>query len=81
MLINLAGGTCSLRNKTGGRSVIKEGQQVIINECHSIPDLVGKTAEVITTEGIKLGSRYPIHVSVDGYEQTVGFREDELIAI
>ena len=28
---------------------MKEGQPVMIKECHKIPELVGKTAEVVVT--------------------------------
>ena len=60
---------------------MKEGQLVIIKECHKIPELVGKTAEVVVTNGMELGSKYPIHVQIDGYDSTVGFREDELLVV
>jgi hypothetical protein len=60
---------------------MKEGQLVIIKECHKIPDLVGQTAEVVVTNGLQLGSKYPIHVVIEGYENLVGFREDELTVI
>ena len=61
--------------------MMQKGQIVIINECHKIPELVGKTAEVVATNGLELGYSYPIRVMVDGYEGPIGFREDELIAI
>ena len=57
---------------------MKEGQMVIIKECHKIPELVGKTAEVVA---VSVGSKYPIHVVVEGYENVVGFRKDELAVI
>ena len=60
---------------------MKEGQMVIIKECHKIPELVGKTAEVVVTNGLQLGSKYPIHVAVEGYENAIGFREEELAVI
>jgi len=42
---------------------------------------VGKTAEVVVTNGLELGRKYPIHIQIDGYDNPVGFREDELILI
>ena len=60
---------------------MKEGQVVIITECHKIPELVGKTAEVVATNGLELGSKYPIHVLVDGYMGLIGFREEEIMLI
>lgn len=60
---------------------MKEGQLVIIKECHKIPDLVGKTAEVILTNGLQFGSKYPVHVMIDGSYDLVGFRENELMVI
>ena len=60
---------------------MKEGQLVMIKECHKIPELVGQTAEVVVTNGLQLGSKYPIHVVIEGYENPVGFREDEVTVI
>jgi hypothetical protein len=53
----------------------------MIKECHKIPELVGKTAEVVVINGLQLGSKYPIHVVIEGYENPVGFREEELAVI
>jgi hypothetical protein len=60
---------------------MKEGQMVLIKECHNIPELVGKTAEVIVANGLQLGDEYPIYVLMEGREDILGFREDELAVI
>jgi hypothetical protein len=36
---------------------------------------------VVVTNGLQLGSKYPIHVAIEGYENAVGFREEELAVI
>ena len=60
---------------------MEKGQVVIIGECHKIPELVGKTAMVVLTNGLELGDKYPIGVVVDGYPFPFGFREDEPIVV
>jgi hypothetical protein len=60
---------------------VEKGQMVIITECHKMPELMGKTATILMTNGLELGSRYPIIVMVDGYIEPVGFREEELATV
>ena len=57
---------------------MQKGDKVIIKDCHSQPELVGKEATVYTDAGLAMGSRYPILVTVEGGEGLYGFREDEL---
>ena len=56
---------------------MQKGDKVIIAECHKIPEVVGKTATVVSTENTE--GDYPIIVIPDMLPPVLlGFREDEL---